>query len=352
MKKTLTIFLFLLTSTYLLCQKVDFKKDLSPLINSKDYSKEGASKADIYIQQNTKPNGELTENAILLNYEKVYSAKLYKANCLFKEGNEARDINLLEKAFKQYKEVAESLSNCVPDAEEGKKKTENIINEIVEFKKAEEKRKAEIAKQAQIDRQKVIQDSLNLIEKMRSDSLSEVQKQKAAENQKIEDDFIQSYNNSIKSNPSMYTNQSGTVSCVKSFMTYACDGNISGMKSVSENLEDNQKRTEVGSYGVFRVIKGYDSDPVKAKNEFSKIKSSSLKNPPVYYLSSSTAIVLASKSGTDPYAKGLYFYVGKTGSSWKVLGVDDTVFLRGGTLTLDQKQLIEKALLKKASETN
>jgi tetratricopeptide (TPR) repeat protein len=223
----------------------------------------------------------------------------------------------------------------------------------IEFKKGiVEAEKAKIAEQAEIEHQKVIQDSLVLIQKIQSDSIAEVQKQNAAEKQKIEDDFVKGYNTSVKSNPSLYTNQSGAVSCVKSFMTYAGDGNLSGMKSISEKPEDNEKRKEVGSYGVLRILGGYDRDPVKAKNEFAKIKSSSLKNPAVYYLSSSTAIVLASKWGTDPYAKGFYFYVGKIGSSWKVLGMDDSVFLRGNTLSLDQKQLIEKTLMKRAKETN
>jgi tetratricopeptide (TPR) repeat protein len=227
------------------------------------------------------------------------------------------------------------------------------IKRDAEFKKGMvEAEKANIAKHAEIEHQKVIQDSLVLIQKTQSDSIAEVQKQNAAEKQKIEDDFIKGYNTSVKSNPSLYSNQSGAVSCVKSFMTYAGDGNFSGLKSVCEKPEDNEKRKEVGSYGVLRILGGYDRDPVKAKNEFAKIKSSSLKTPSVYYLSSSTAIVLASKWGTDPYAKGFYFYVGKIGSSWKVLGMDDSVFLRGNALSLDQKQLIEKTLMKRAKETN
>jgi hypothetical protein len=190
MKKTLIVSLFILTSTYLLSQKVDFKKDLSPLINSKVYSKEGASKADIYIQQNSKSNGELTENAILLNYEKVYSAKLYKAHCLFKEGKDSREISIIENAFEQYKEVAESLSNCVSDAEEGKKNTENLINEIVEFKKVEEKRNAEIAQQAEIDRQKVIQDSINKSDKLKKELLERNQEIYRATNSGANDPLI------------------------------------------------------------------------------------------------------------------------------------------------------------------
>jgi hypothetical protein len=356
MKKTITIFLFFLTSTCLFSQKVDFKKDLSPLIKAKNFSNDGATIAEKYIQQNYRPDGSLTESAILLNYNKVYSAKVYLANCLYIKGKETMDVKVLELALKHFKEASEFLTDDISGATEGKKKTESLINEIYEANdkanKLEAKRKEDILKQAEIERQKVIQDNLVLTQKIQSDSLAEIQKQNAAEKQKTEDDFIKNYNTSLKSNPSLYTNQSAAVSCVKSFMTYAGDGNISGMKSVCEKLEDNEKRKEVGSYGVLRILGVYDRDPIKAKNEFAKIKSSSLKNPAVYYFSSSTAMVLASKWGTDPYAKGFYFYVGKIGSSWKILGMDDTVFLRGNTLSLDQKQLIEKTLMKKAVETN
>ena len=118
-------------------------------------------------------------------------------------------------------------------------------------------------------------------------------------------------------------------------------------------MEDNQKRKEIGRFGVLSILAGCHDNPAKVKKEFAGIKSSSLKNPALYYLTTSTAIVLTCKSGTGPYPywSGFYIYVGKIGSSWKVLAFDDHIHFNS-TLSIDQIQLIEQTLMKRATETN
>lgn len=107
--KTLSIMLFIGLSFSITAQ--NFKKDILPIINAKDYSEQAKNTCVKFHNQNTNADGTLTSKAILMQYENVLKVRQHLGLCYYALGLEGVKPQLLDSAI-YYLNEAQSMDGA------------------------------------------------------------------------------------------------------------------------------------------------------------------------------------------------------------------------------------------------
>lgn len=136
MKTTLLLIALTFISCSLNAQKIKYKKDVLPYVESKELSFEGASVALKYHAQNVDENGELSEKALLLQYDNMYDTRLYLAAYYDNKGRQHKDLVALDSAI-----YFGNLSLKLYDSEDVKGYISNVEKLKIQIKKDIEEEK-------------------------------------------------------------------------------------------------------------------------------------------------------------------------------------------------------------------
>jgi len=128
MRKTSMILLILvLIINFTFAQKVNYKKDLKPYIESNYTGDEAFQKAKLFHAQNTNSDFSISDKALLLQYDNVYQTRLYLSTCYGVRGEKKLSIEMMDTCV-FYARLAAKLYDDV--------KTNEFINKMLNAKKA------------------------------------------------------------------------------------------------------------------------------------------------------------------------------------------------------------------------
>lgn len=99
MKRNLIIATLFAVAICSQAQSIKYKKDVQPLIDAKDYSVNAKNTALKFHQQNAKADGSLTEKAIMMSWDNMYSTRHYLGLCYYSLGGEQSNVSLLDSSI-------------------------------------------------------------------------------------------------------------------------------------------------------------------------------------------------------------------------------------------------------------
>lgn len=80
-------------------QNLKFKKDVQPLIDTKDFSMKAKNTTLNFHKQNTKEDGSLTEKAIMMSWDNMVLTRVHLGQCYYILGKESKNLTYLDSSL-------------------------------------------------------------------------------------------------------------------------------------------------------------------------------------------------------------------------------------------------------------